>query len=115
MKTRITAIALALVSMSTFAQPGGTHAGGMYGDRTLSGEKAGEPVFSTASSTTRAQVRAELMEHLARVDRNRSGEKAGEPVYSPTSQRTRAEVSAEVAAAVARGVRLSNGEASYRQ
>ena len=115
MRIRITAIALALASMSAFAQQGGARAGGMYGDRTLSGEKAGEPVFSTASNVTRAQVRAELMDYLARVDRTRSGEKAGEPVFSTTSNVTRAQVRAEVMAAMARGARLSNGEASYRQ
>jgi len=84
MKYQITALVLALASVSAFAQ-----------SRTYYSETFGEPVFSTTSSVTRAQVRAELGDRIASTDRTPYSETLGEPMSSAASGATRAQVRSE--------------------
>jgi len=114
MKTHITAIALALASLTTFAQQSnanvaaqrievlGATVGAAPVEFSRSGEHASMPVYTmAASNVTRAQVRAELMAYLASGERsrNRSGEKASMPDHAMTaSTLSRAEVRADTVA-----------------
>jgi Domain of unknown function (DUF4148) len=96
MKTFITAAALALATLTSFAQ-----------------EATRAPEFDNfVSMRTRAEVRAELQAALAAGWRPSQGEASYAPEFGKTSStRTRADARAEVAAAIARGERLSYGEA----
>ncbi len=97
MKSLITAAAIALTAVTSFAQ-----------------EATPAPEFDNFVSTrTRAEVRAELQAALASGWRPSQGEAS----YAPELQRTvstltRAEVRAELQAALASGWRPSQGEAS---
>jgi len=97
MKTLITAIALTLTTLTSFAQ-----------------EATPAPEFDNFVSTrTRAEVRAELMAAIASGRQLSQGEVTRAPEMERfVSTRTRAEVRAELAAAIANGERLSYGEAS---
>lgn len=97
MKTFITAAALALATLSSFAQ-----------------EATPAPEIDNFVSTrTRAEVRAELQAALASGWRLSQGESSYAPeMDSFKSTRPRAEVIAELRAALASGWRPSHGEAS---
>jgi hypothetical protein len=97
MKSLITAAAIALTTVTSFAQ-----------------EATPAPEFDNFVSTrTRAEVRAELQAALASGWRPSQGEASYAPELQRTvSTRTRAEVRAELLAAIANGERLSYGEAS---
>ena len=94
MKTLITAVALTLTSLASFAQ-----------------EATPAPEFNFVSMRTRAEVRAELQAALASGWRP-AGEASDAPEQRAYAKaRTRDEVRGELRAAVARGERLSYGEA----
>jgi hypothetical protein len=97
MKSLITAAAIALTAVTSFAQ-----------------EATPAPEFDNFVSTrTRAEVRAELQAALASGWRPLQGEASYAPELQRTaSTRTRAEVRAELLAAIANGERLWYGEAS---
>jgi hypothetical protein len=97
MKSLITAAAIALTTLTSFAQ-----------------EATPAPEFDNFVSTrTRAEVRTELQAALASGWRPSQGEASYAPELQRTvSTRTRAEVRAELMAAIANGERLSYGEAS---
>ena len=97
MNSTITALALALTTIGSFA-----------GEITLTPE-----IDNAVSTRTRAEVRAEVQTALASGWRSPQGELGYPAEHRATGpSRTRAEVRAEVLAAIARGERLSYGEAS---
>lgn len=97
MKTLITAIALTLTTLTSFAQ-----------------EATPAPEFDNFVSTrTRAEVQAEVLAAIASGRHLSQGEASRAPEMERfVSTRTRAEVRAEVLTAIANGERLSYGEAS---
>lgn len=97
MKSLITAAALTLVALTSFAQ-----------------EASPAPEFDKfVSMRTRAEVRAELQAALASGWRPSQGEASDAPeLRNVTSTRSRAEVNSELQAALASGWRPSQGEAS---
>lgn len=101
MKTHITAIALALASLSSFAT-----------QSTNPDRVPGQPV---ASTLTRAQVHADLLAAIARGEQPSSGNYSRNSGKSTTvSTLTRAEVRADLLAASARGERQYFGESALR-
>lgn len=100
MKSLITAAAIALTTLTSFAQ-----------------EATPAPEFDNFVSTrTRAEVRAELQAALASGWRPSQGEASYAPELQHTvSTRARAEVRAELLAAIATGWRPSQGEVSSDQ
>lgn len=97
MKTFITAVALALTTLTSFAQ-----------------EASPTPEFDNfVSMRTRAEVRAELQAALASGWRPSQGEASYAPErQNVVSTRSRAEVKAELRTAYANGWRPAQGEAS---
>jgi hypothetical protein len=93
MKTHLTTVALALASLTAFAQEAT-----VFDDNVV-------------STRTRAEVRAEVTQAIARGERLSYGEANPDAVVPAMSQLKRADVRAQVQAAIVRGERLSFGEA----
>jgi hypothetical protein len=93
MKTHLTTVALALASLTAFAQ-----------EATVFDD-------SVVSTRTRAEVRTEVTQAIERGERLSYGEANPDAAVQGTSQLKRSDVRARVQAAIARGERLSLGEA----